>query len=87
VKALSLADQVAEAVALAGGQGGLARLVRSNGGRLTQPRLSELCAGQRPGVETLGEIARATGYTFTIGPETDVGHPRPERAHERGRSG
>ncbi len=73
---MTLAEQIAAVVTNVGGQTELVRLVRAAGGALTQPRVSALIHGQRPDLETLSSIARATGCEFRIGEDTGIGESR-----------
>lgn len=80
---LSLADQIRGAVEAVGSQAELCRIIARKGGSLTRARLSNLCGGQRPSVDTLADIAGATGRIIQIGPSTDVGVARPSHPCEQ----
>ena len=78
----SITDQIRDAIDGAGGQAEVYRKILATGASFRKPTLSEVYTGQRPSLETLQAIARATGCTFTIGRETELGTSRASRPSE-----
>lgn len=78
----SITDQLREAIDGAGGQAEVYRRILASGASFRKPTLSEVYTGQRPSLETLVAVARATGYRFDIGGDTEIGTSRASRPSE-----